>query len=524
MNVMSEQSIRDIYFVIFRQKWKIIAFFLAVVTVVTVGTFISPPIYQSEAKLLIRVGRESVSLDPTAGTGQVIGISQQREAEVKSELEILRSHDLVEKVVDAIGPDAFLNASDDANGAPQSSAAGLIGWLRSLLGGLMRPLKGLFNPLSDRDLAILGVSESLEIDTQKNSNIILINFQMESRKLAQETINKLIGFYLDKHIDAHKTPGSFEFFTKETDQFRDSLVKVEDNLKDLKNRTGIASLSEQRTILLARVGRLQQVLEETESALATSSAKVRALENSLAQLPKIMVVQETTGNPNQSVDLMRARLYDLELKEQDLLSKYTETSKPVQEVRRQLAEAKTLLAKEDPSRKQVTQGLSEAYKQTELALLAERANLSSLGARAREQRTQFASARSDLKAINDSEVSLLQVQREVGIQEASYKKYSDKLDQSRIDQALEMVKISNISIVQPATYPIKPVRPQKALNIALGLFLGIFGGLGLAFISEYMDHTFKKPEDITQKLDLPILATIPMKQQLSPHVAKLASR
>jgi capsular polysaccharide biosynthesis protein len=108
-------------------------------------------------------------------------------------------------------------------------------------------------------------------------------------------------------------------------------------------------------------------------------------------------------------------------------------------------------------------------------------------------------------------VSLLQVQREVGIQEASYKKYSDKLDQTRIDHALEMVKISNISVVQPATYPIKPVRPKKMFNIALGLILGIFGGLGLAFISEYMDHTFKKPEDITQILDLPILATIPKK-------------
>ena len=74
-----------------------------------------------------------------------------------------------------------------------------------------------------------------------------------------------------------------------------------------------------------------------------------------------------------------------------------------------------------------------------------------------------------------------------------------------------MVKISNISVVQPATYPVKPVRPKKLLNIALGFFLGIFGGIGLAFISEYMDHTFRKPEDITHKLDLPILATIPKK-------------
>jgi uncharacterized protein involved in exopolysaccharide biosynthesis len=153
--------------------------------------------------------------------------------------------------------------------------------------------------------------------------------------------------------------------------------------------------------------------------------------------------------------------------------------------------------------------LNEAHKQVELALLAERANLSSLRAKAREQRTQFASAKNDLKAINDSEVSFLQVQREIGIQEATYKKYFDKLEQARIDHAMEMVKISNISVVQPATYPVKPVRPKKVLNLALGLFLGIFGGIGLAFFSEYMDHTFKKPKDIEERLKLPTLAAIP---------------
>lgn len=508
---MPEQSIRDLFFVLFRHKWKIIVFFLVVVTVVTLGTLVAPSIYQSEAKLLIRVGRESVTLDPTASTGQVISIGQQRETEVKSELEILKSRDLIEKVVDAIGPAAFLKPPEDSNGTSGKNGGGITRWLQSLVEGLTSPFNGLFNQLSDRDRAILGVTKSLEIDAPKTSNIITINFETKSRMLAQETITKLIGFYLDKHISVHNTPGSFEFFTKETDQFRGALGKMEENLRELKNRTGVASIEEQRHILLARIGQLQQEMEVTEAAVATSNAKVQALEGSLAQLPRTTVLQETTGNPNQGVDLMRDRLYALQLKEQDLLSKYTETSKPVLEIRRQLAEARILLAKEDPNRTQVTQGLNEAHKQTELALLAERANLFSLRAKAREQRIQLASARNDLKAINDSEVSLLQAQREMGIQEANYKKYFDKLEQARIDHALEMVKISNISIVQPASYPIRPVRPKKLLNIALGFFLGILGGIGLAFISEYMDHTFKKPEDIQQKLNLPTLAAIPKK-------------
>jgi capsular polysaccharide biosynthesis protein len=97
----------------------------------------------------------------------------------------------------------------------------------------------------------------------------------------------------------------------------------------------------------------------------------------------------------------------------------------------------------------------------------------------------------------------------MSIQEVNYRKYYEKLEQARIDQALEIGKISNISIVQPATFPMVPIKPNKMRNLALGLFLGIFGAVGLAFFSEYIDHTFRKPEDIEERLKLPTLAAIP---------------
>ena len=53
-----ETSLRDLFFLIFRQKKKILCFFFAVVTLVTAGTFLMPEVYRSEAKLMIRLGRE----------------------------------------------------------------------------------------------------------------------------------------------------------------------------------------------------------------------------------------------------------------------------------------------------------------------------------------------------------------------------------------------------------------------------------------------------------------------------------
>ena len=108
-----ERSLRDLYYVLFRHRRKTLLFFAAVVVTVTAGTFLVPETYRSEAKLLVRLGRESVSLDPTATTGQVVHVGQSRENEINSEMEILKSRELVQKVVDSFGASVFLHGSGD---------------------------------------------------------------------------------------------------------------------------------------------------------------------------------------------------------------------------------------------------------------------------------------------------------------------------------------------------------------------------------------------------------------------------
>jgi len=511
-----ERSLRDVYYIIFRQKRKVLLFFLAVFITVAVWTFLAPSIYRSEAKLLVRIGRESVSLDPTATTGQVVSLGQSRENELKSELDILKSQDLVEKVVDIIGSAAILGKEEkkeEEKVVQSAPPAGIVPRVIGEMGDYLRlakddvkaALKGILRPMSDRDSAILSVVKNLEIEAPKNSNTISIAYEAKDQKLAQQVIDQLIDAYLEKHIDVHRTAGSYKFFNEQTDQFQNSLAQSEEDLRTLKDTTGIASLDEQRLVLVKRIGDLQQEIETAEAALAGSSAKVWSLQKTLTEVPEKQVVQETAGVG----DMMRSKLYELQLKEQDLLSRYTENSVRVKEIRRQIAEARALMDKEEKGRSQVAKGLNEAYKQAHMALISERATSTSLQAKSRKLGMLLASARGELRAINDGEIRLGQVQREKNIQEANYRKYNEKLEQARIDHALELEKISNIRIVQPATYPVRPVKPRKMLNLVLGLFLGIFGALGVAFFTEFMDHTFKKPEDLEERLQLPMLTAIP---------------
>ena len=505
-----EASIRDFYNVLFRNKRKILVFFFSVVVIVTVGTLLTYEIYRSEATLLVRLGRESVSLDPTATTGQVLNIGQDRENEINSEASILMSRELAEKIVDVFGADKLLEHSPTT--AEDPPLARFRYFVRSSLSLPLTALSRLLNLGDDqskkRDKAVRLFIKTLEVGAAKKSNIIAISYESQSPKLARDIVATLIDFYLDKHINAHRTKGSFQFFDQQREQLHTTLAGTEEELKNLKNESGVASLTDQRRILLERTGSLRRDLEKTESDLAASEANSKVLQRKLADAPQTLITAETIGLPNTAADELHKRMNDLQLKEQELLSTFMEQSIPVTEIRRQIAEARSMLAKAEQSR-QVTTGINMTYQEIRLLLMKEEANLSALKARASVLREQIAEAGNELKLLNNTETRLTQLQREFKIQETNYRKYAESLEQARIDQSLELEKISNISVVQPASYAIKPVRPNKLIILPLGLFLGIFGAIGFAFIAEYLNHSFNKTEDVENRLQIPTVAAIP---------------
>ncbi len=467
---------------------------------------------------MIRLGRESVTLDPTATTGKVVNIGQERESEINSEMEIIGSRELAEKVVDALGVKTIIYGpparNSEAEPLSKKFSQDINRILRIPVNLLVHSYRMIRGPdplreLKERDLAIRLVMGNLNIFPIKKSNIIFISYEAANPLLAHDVVKDLIGFYLDKHIAAHRTAGSYEFFDEQSKHIRESLAESEMRLNKLKNQTGTGSIEEQRNILLQRIGDLRKEIEDTQSSLASSVAKVEAMKGNLAKIPETLEMAQTTGWPGSAADEVQKRLNELILKEQQLLSTYTEGSIPVQEVRRQIREARSLLRKTQEIR-QVTRGVNENYQQMQKELLTEESNVSGLLAKSNILETQLAQSESDLKKLNDTELLLKKYQRETQIQENNYRNYAESLEQARIDNALEMEKISNISVIQAPSLPLKPVYPRKKLNLALGLFFGLFGGLTLALVSEYFDHTFKKPEDIEKRLKIPALIALPI--------------
>ena len=85
----------------------------------------------------------------------------------------------------------------------------------------------------------------------------------------------------------------------------------------------------------------------------------------------------------------------------------------------------------------------------------------------------------------------------------------EEIAEEFINTSKELVPNGNIKIIEAVELPEKPVSPNKKMNIAIAFLLGLMVSIGLAFLLEFLDNTFKNKEQLERELDLPVLGSIP---------------
>jgi len=482
-----DTNLRELLSTFIRHRHKMAAFFVTALIATGMVILFAPKSYRSEAKLLVRLGRENVVLDAAVAPGQneAVAMPLSREYELNSIVAILKSRALAEQVVDVLGPDSILESEEHhlyaASGerSPAVAKAGMASWLGELQ---------ITESLPAREKAVLELQKSIRVNTAHKSDVVEIACLSPSPELSRAVVDKLVEVYVDQHIEWNRTPKARDFFEQQTSRLRDDLRRNEESLVALKNDTGMASPEDQRKLLVAQIGRLEDELMAAEASAAAAEAEVGLVEQKRSAYPATEVASRTTGFATEAADAMRSQLYSLELKEQELLAKYTEEHPEVRRVKDQIAGSRAVLDREDRSLAQVITARTRTSEQAELSLLEREPLLASHQARAEKLRRQLAETRSKLGDLTRGEHSVMQLAREVELTDASYRRYSESLQQARIDEALQTERISNITVVQPATYEVKPARPQRLLTLVAGLMVGSFGSAGLALVAECLNQ------------------------------------
>ncbi len=439
-------SIRDMAGTLWRYRRRSFVFFAVVMTLVVVGLIVCPRKYTSDAKLFVRLGRASVTLDPTVTTGQVMGVETSREAEINSLLEVVNSRTILDRVVE-----------ETQFGAPY-----------------IQPL--------DREKAIIRLKKNLSIWSPKRSNVIGVEFESDSPQKSQTIVATLVDVFRDEHLRVNSTPGSYEFFEGQTAAIKAELDDASSQLRDAKIKFGIGSVDGRRDTLQKQIGENAQQLADNITALSAVRAKIAQLEKGLESLPSPVVRQFVKGLPADAENNMRQQLYNLQTLEQELLSNYTEHHPRVVAIREQVRGAERILGSEKPDRSQATSAVVLTELANEKSLSAQRAALS----RRADQ------LQKELADLNRQEVQIVELERQVRLLEGKYTTYTQNLEQARIDRELKSDEITNIGVIQPASLVLKPSNPKKGLTLVLGFMFAFGGAIALGFVSESLDGSAAK--------------------------------
>jgi uncharacterized protein involved in exopolysaccharide biosynthesis len=489
--------VRDFLNVIFKRKHQILLFFIITFATVVIATFMAKPTYEAVAQILVKTGRESIYVPATGSSNPVISIN--REEQINSEVEILKSKSLAKDVIGSLGAATIYPDLGKQRKGIQAS--------------IIPESKDDGSP-SALEKAFLLLQKKLDVQGIKKSNVIEVSFKHTDPQMAATVVNTLAKLYLQRHVDVHKTPHSYSFFQEQSEFLKNKLSQSEAKLKALKEKYNVTALVQQQTILLERTNDLRMAMNQTLSEEVEVENRIQLLGQQLGELPKSIAQGEEIDHNPFLISSLEARLVELQLKEKQLLAKYTENSRPVKNVRDEIRVVQEKLARQENKRYGKTRsGVNPTHQHLHEELLRSKADLRALKAKSESQKQQLETYQAELDELNKIEVTYNQLQQEVDVDRENYRLYLTKFEESRISDAMDSQRITSVNLIEPAQVPLKPVSPKKFLNLVLGLFLGALGGLGLAFFLHYLDDSLEGVEEIEDALDVPVLISIPFERK-----------
>jgi capsular exopolysaccharide synthesis family protein len=128
-----------------------------------------------------------------------------------------------------------------------------------------------------------------------------------------------------------------------------------------------------------------------------------------------------------------------------------------------------------------------------------------------ELKAQINSLKNKVQGLEDVDVGAQSMEyrvleREFQTNKQMYEVLLTRLKEISVSSTLN---VNNLSVIDRAQVPMRPTKPKVKQNIILAIILGLFGGIGLAFVIDYLDNTIKSVEDVRNILEVHVLGSIP---------------
>ncbi|SPE59559.1 Capsular exopolysaccharide family [Verrucomicrobia bacterium] len=467
----------DYWRIIRIRKTVILAVFLLVVITATVVTFILPPKYKSMARIKI----ERDQTDIPSLTQQQGSFSPYDPYFMQTEFELMKSEVVLDKVI------KNLNLNEE--------------WGK-LEGGA--PLK--------KQQTIDKLKRMMDPRQVRNTSLVEIWVTSFNKEEAAKLANEIAEAYQAHRLEerAELTTGGIKSLEERWKEQEASVGKAQSNVDYLRDKLKISdpnSGAEMPGPLLTT-----ESLHRIEGLRIESSAELVKMETLLSKLEEL---QRT--NPAALIQTIPITAPDSYLN--SLMEQVTVADQRLVMVQKDYGPENDETKKARESVSDLKQKIKDRVDGIMLGLQAKVASV-------RESLDQMKkevdeATKTDISKASES-APYWKAKRELEEQEHFRAILDLKIISEKVD--LSLPKTTMVEIVDRAVAPLFASSPNKTLNIALGVIVGLVVGIGLAFFIEYLDTSVKTIDDVERSLQSPVLGVIPQNVGLlvdegveSPH-------
>ena len=506
-----------------KYKWLLMAIGLLGMVAAVVNALTSTPLYRASA---------TVQIDRPPG--RIVAFEGDRAFEeyedymaLPTQIELLRSRALAERVVDELGLDPVRAIAPEPGvlgGASNPASAPQIGF-RSVAGpapGASRPAQaapwwGFLSDLLDRtragydnlgkpsvtdrtvlgrDAVVSGFMGSVKIEPVKGSRLVRITVVSDDPAKAARWANVMARSFMTMNME-RKMESSVYARNFLQDQLKAAKVRLEESERALNTYAkaqSILTLDEKTNVINQTFTDYSAALSKAEQERVKAEAQFREMERKPEYSAQVLESKTVQAYKEQKAKLEAEYLVNLGIFKPDF-PKMLQTKAQIAELDQRIkAEIAAVLAS-------VKAQYDAAKRQEDLV------------------RTRLQETRKEVIQTQDKGVNMSLLKRELDTNRQIFDNLLQRLKEVGVTSG---VVANNISVVDEAKTPLFPFQPDVMKYALIGLAMGLLLGLGLVFVREHMDDSVRHADEIEPQFGVPLLGIIPQVKLGRRQIKELA--
>jgi uncharacterized protein involved in exopolysaccharide biosynthesis len=503
--------LRHITFVFFKRKLLIVILFSFTVSSFAFGTFLISPRWKATTKILVLQNPKQQMIlfkDLTVPSPSLKGTS------ANDLVQILKSNVLAVEIVKKFKLDERRRQKAQNPKTPRDKVK------RFLAKVFTSPftLVAKFGSTEEKPPNFFAtalrmfVGNMEDIKVEEGTSTINLSIWAETPELATGIANTLASMLVDttRQFERSEAAKTYDFAQVHLKSVNEALEKKEDELLDFKERERVVDLEMEKSLNLQRLDRLTAEFEATKKNLAAMEAKLEDLQNQLSSQPERITTSEITGN-NTTYERLKNTLNEAEIKLADLQKTLRQKHPDILGLKARIELNRQKLQEEERHiLLNETTALNSIQRDLQQKIIDTQTSISELRSKRDSLQKTLADLRKEVDSLPREEITQERLTRSVSGLKERYLDLRKKLLELEIQKFTEISEF-DLKISDPAFIPegTKPDRPIWFLNLFVGVIIGLFVSVGLAFFQEYWSDTLKSPEDVSEVVGLKVLGAVP---------------